>query len=134
MWDVFTTTTQDSVSSINLKFWKRVFVATKIIFSIILFFIVLGATVVNKLCFIIMTANVFPATSENFTALKTASNSLSYDATFTDVKWIWAIMMTMGTPYIFIILSSIWRLCMSKSSKRIQLPVLLWVQYFSFTR
>lgn len=112
-WDRFTQSSNDNTSSDDIKFWDTVFIVTKITVAILLFFFTLGTAVICKICFIMITTNIFPSTNSNDTVmdnkLKTLNGTLSYKDSRTNVQWIWALILLTGTPYLFATMKALWR-------------------------
>ena len=140
-WDIFRTTAKEgSQSDEENKYWNTVNVITKIIVCAILFFLVLGTAVISKTCLIIITSNIhlFPFGSmgnNSRQSLRSASGALDFSGTSgstlkTNVLWIWALIMIMGTPYFFILVRCAWRLVFQMSKRKaVTLSVLIPVSF-----
>lgn len=115
-WDRFIQSSEDNFANDNVEFWNTVFIVTKIILAVVLFFLTLATAVVSKVCFVIITANIYPVTeNENDSSsvhnkLKTVSGILTYHDEHTNVQWIWALILLTGAPYLFTSLKLFWRL------------------------
>ena len=119
-WNIFLTTASDDLSKLaqdTIQFWRNCNVITKLIICIFLFIIVLGTSVINKICFIIITSNihVFTENDTSRQSLRTARGTIDFlgytgDINKTNVLWIWSLVLIIGTPYVFIIGKCTWRL------------------------
>ena len=119
-WNIFLTTASDDLSKLaqdTIQFWRNCNVITKLIICIFLFIIVLGTSVINKICFIIITSNihVFMENDTSRQSLRTARGTIDFlgytgDINKTNVLWIWSLVLIMGAPYVFIIGKCTWRL------------------------
>ena len=144
-WDIFRTTAKESSQSDEEnKYWNTVNVITKIIVCAFLFFLVLGTAVISKTCLIIITSNIhlFPFTSmgnNSRQSLRSANGALDFSGTSgstvkTNVLWIWALIMIMGTPYFFILVRCTWRLVFQVSKRKaVTLSVLIPVSFIRVT-
>lgn len=117
-WDKFLVSTKDNISNTDIKFWSNVFVVTKLIVAFLLFIFTLGTAVVSKICFIIITANIYPiADKKGHNNLKTLNGTLKYTDNHTNVQWIWALIMMAGAPYLFTCFKCLWRLLFQMSNR-----------------
>lgn len=112
-WDVFRVTSEDNVSSSSIECWNACFLISRIMFSSLLFMLVFATSIISKMTFLFMTANIFPSTTE--TNLKTLNGTLSYTLNATDVRWIWGILITITAPYLFTILKYLWVLMLQRT-------------------
>ena len=139
-WDRFIQSNNDNISSEDVTFWDNVFVVTKIVVAFLLFFLTLGTAVVSKVCFTIITANIFPSVSTDggdlHNKLKTVNGTLTYESGKTNVQWIWALTMLIGTPYLFSSMKLSWRLLfqMHHSKKKLDWATLFVVSFFYLYR
>ncbi|XP_061164528.1 chitin synthase chs-2-like [Saccostrea echinata] len=106
MWDVFQVSSEDNVSGSELACWNACFYVTRIALCIVLFTLVFMSSVISKFTFLVMTANIFPAT--NATRLKSLGGTLSYSSKFTDINWIWGMLITISAPYLFTVFKYTW--------------------------
>lgn len=117
-WDRFTTRSKDNISSSSIQFWETIFVITKLIVSFLLFFIVFGTAIISKICFFVITSNIFPPNKDHNTTLKTANYTLTYNGVMkTNVQWVWALIMLIGAPYLFTFCRSFWMLVFQISGR-----------------
>lgn len=127
-WDVFGISSEDSMSSSTNECWNACLKIIRITFCSLLFMVVLVTSTVSKMTFLLMTANIFPSTTEN--SLKTLVGTLSYPLNSTDVRWIWSILITITAPYLFTIMKYLWVL-MKQRTKPMQWKTLIVVYSFS---
>ncbi|XP_062589948.1 chitin synthase chs-2-like [Saccostrea cucullata] len=106
MWDVFQVSTEDNVSGSELACWNACFYVTRIALCIVLFTLVFFTSAISKFTFLLMTANIFPG--NNATRLKSLGGNLSYSSRFTDINWIWGILITISAPYLFTVFKYSW--------------------------
>lgn len=116
------------MSSSTNECWNACLIIIRITFCSLLFMVVLVTSTVSKMTFLLMTANIFPSTTEN--SLKTLNGTLSYPLNSTDVRWIWSILITITAPYLFTILKYLWVL-MKQRTKPMQWKTLIVVYSFS---
>jgi hypothetical protein len=115
-WDVFQVSSEDNVSGSYLACWNACFHITRAALCIVLFTIVCVTSVISKFTFLTMTANVFPPSTAN--GLKTLGGTLSYSGrswAYTDVRWIWGILITISAPYLFTVFKYTWVLLFRKT-------------------
>ncbi|XP_048773867.2 chitin synthase chs-1-like isoform X2 [Ostrea edulis] len=115
-WDVFQVSSEDNVSGSGLACWNACFLITRTTFCILLFIIVCVTSMISKLTFLTMTANIFPPSTKN--RLKTLGGTLSYTGRswiYTDVRWIWGVLIAISAPYLFTVFKYTWVLLFRKT-------------------
>ena len=104
------------------------FVTTKIVVCIFLFFLVLGTATISKTCLIILTSNIHLFAFDRIEnssrqLLRSAGGALDFSTTTgstskTNVLWVWALILIMGAPYFFIAVRCTWRLVFQVAKRR----------------
>lgn len=113
---MFQVSSEDNVSGSGLACWNACFLITRTTFCILLFIIVCVTSMISKLTFLTMTANIFPPSTKN--RLKTLGGTLSYTGRswiYTDVRWIWGVLIAISAPYLFTVFKYTWVLLFRKT-------------------
>lgn len=106
------------MSSSTNECWNACLIIIRITFCSLLFMVVLVTSTVSKMTFLLMTANIFPSTTEN--SLKTLNGTLSYPLNSTDVRWIWSILITITAPYLITIMKYLWVLMKQNKANAVE--------------
>ncbi|KAH3803412.1 chitin synthase chs-2-like isoform X2 [Dreissena polymorpha] len=114
IWDVFRETSQDNVTSSDLDFWKMTFKVTKVVFAGVLFVLVLGTAVISKGTLFLVVSNIFPPIALQNSSLKTVNGHFRYQTTETSIWYIWSLVLILLAPYVFTIISCLWRITFKK--------------------
>ncbi|XP_053385767.1 chitin synthase chs-2-like [Mercenaria mercenaria] len=124
-WDTFKETSTDNLSSSDIRLWKTIHKVTKVIFIVILFFIVLSTAVVHKSTLFLLLANISPPNPTRNSSLKTSMYHFQYDSIETSATYIWSVVLVVISPYIFTTISSVWSLLFKKHAPLECTPLLL---------
>jgi hypothetical protein len=112
---VFRESSDDNISSQELTLWTNILRVTKVVVCGFMFLVVLTMAVISKSTFLLMTSNLYP----NVSTLKTLNFSLTNRASDhpggTDAQWIWALILTIVAPYLFIVVKSLMRICFKRT-------------------
>ncbi|KAK7493270.1 hypothetical protein BaRGS_00015396, partial [Batillaria attramentaria] len=124
-WDVFGETEADvGPSSSERGAWKTVNVVMRLIVAILFFGIIFMTALVSRISLLVMTYNLRPS-QDNFTVTsgnKTHVLKVTRDAV--DLKWVWALIVVMGTPYVFTAISSLRKIIFKNTEPLRCLPLL----------
>lgn len=115
-WDKFQESSQDNVSSTDERFWQIIHKVSKIIFTIILFVLVLSTAVLHKSSICLLLSNISPPNPAWNSSLKTAMYHFRYPTSETSITYIWALVLVVVSPYIFTTLSSLFSLIFKKTN------------------
>ncbi|XP_045178584.2 chitin synthase chs-2-like isoform X3 [Mercenaria mercenaria] len=130
-WDRFEEVSEERILSEDHVFWDKAYWVTKVIFSGLLFVLVLCSAVVSKGVLLVLTWNIFTPAEVNATrsGLKTLDGHFHYNITgnrnitlddgdtVTDINFIWALFLMVVAPNIFTIIFYTWRLIFRKTGK-----------------
>ncbi|XP_053386745.1 chitin synthase chs-2-like isoform X3 [Mercenaria mercenaria] len=109
-WDTFEDRNDNSESSKGGRRWEAIHKVSKVIFLVILFLCVLGTAILNKSTVFLLVSNISPPNAARNTSLKTSGYHFRYETSETGVNYIWALVLIVISPYIFVAISSTWSL------------------------
>ncbi|XP_053386626.1 uncharacterized protein LOC128550822 [Mercenaria mercenaria] len=131
---------QDTPDKDDDVFWDKVYRATKIVFSGLLFLLVLSSAVVSKGALLVLIWNIFTPFNTTKPVLKTLGGHFQYRTnskngtnqqditagfTKTNVYFVWATFLVVVTPYLLSIMVNLWKVLSKKSDELRWIPLLI---------